>query len=494
MTPDRIDRYVLLEPITSATGDSATALWRGHDEVLDRQVSIRTLRDDDPRAAAFLGAARAAALVDDRRLLRILDILQVPASPHGPAVIAVVSEWATGQTLPQYLAAHVERPEVERAVGIVDDVARAVAAGLSTHVAHGRLRPSSVIVTDAGEVRVRGLAVDAALFGPIEPGLDPEQSDVDGLGSLLYLLVTGTWPGRTPAGDVTLAPRAGGRVLPPSHLRADVPRHIDDCVARSVRDAPRPRGARNAPDAHTFAAMLGIARDHVVSVPEPSRTVAVPLRSTARVLVVTVALLIVGVIGLAGWQMLTRGSSAWGPKDATDSTAILTQPAVPAVPDDGIERLHPIVGVRSFDPAGDDNGNGKPDGRKGLENDEEAIFAGDGQTSTAWTSDTYRSADFDGKGGVGVIVDIGATKRISQVDLTFADRGAPVQVRVADRIYKDPGTWNLLASAGSGADAITLRAPRPLTGRYVLVWFPQAPATTGWGRYQVGLSEIAVRG
>ena len=40
-------------------------------------------------------------------------------------------------------------------------------------------------------MRVRGLAVDAALFGLSLPDAAPEQADVDALGCLAYLLTTG---------------------------------------------------------------------------------------------------------------------------------------------------------------------------------------------------------------------------------------------------------------------------------------------------------------
>ena len=60
------------------------------------------------------------------------------------------------------------------ALTLVAEVARAIAAGARENVSHGRLRPSSVFITDAGEVRIRGLAVDAALFGrpPDRPSAD----------------------------------------------------------------------------------------------------------------------------------------------------------------------------------------------------------------------------------------------------------------------------------------------------------------------------------
>ena len=103
----RIDRYVLHErtslhsPTEQFDGyrQFPTELWRGHDDVLDRAVSIRLIRKDDSRLNRVLGAARAAALVDDRRLLRILDVMDVPGGDGEPTRTAIVSEWAHGQHL-----------------------------------------------------------------------------------------------------------------------------------------------------------------------------------------------------------------------------------------------------------------------------------------------------------------------------------------------------------------------------------------------------------
>lgn len=496
----RISRYLLDDCIRTPTATPGVSFWRGRDEVLDREVSVRLLNADDPRAPAFVGAARAAALVDDRRLLRILDVLEVAAQGSEPARIAVVSEWVRGQTLEQLMRARDWAPlPDERAIAIVDDVARAIAAGVQQNVGHGRLRASSAIVTDAQEVRVRGLAVDAALWGPLVPGLTPERADVDGLGSLLMLLTTGTWPGPDAGERLPASPQVGDRVLPPSQIVAGVPRAIDDLVARSVHGAARPRGTRNLPDVPAFVAALGIVRDHQAS--PGGVAAALPLtpgrrlgRGATRLVVSLLALALALGIGLIGWQFVTGGPSAWRPS-TEDAAAILTASAAPEPSSAGIEQVIPIAAVQSFDPFGDDNSNGKADGRKGRENEEEALLVADGSPATIWTSDRYRSADLDGKGGVGLILDLGASVPVRAVTLDFDGAGTQTEVRVADRIYRDPQTWNLLTSAPAGGARIGLRAARPIVGRYVLLWFPKAPEVAATpGTYRVAVRDVSVTG
>ena len=513
----RVGRYCLLEQIPSSTAATALVgsaqLWRGRDEVLDRDVAIRVVDADDPRVPAFLAAARAAALVEDRRLLRVLDVLELTTLDDPQVgdpqvgdrqVSIVVSEWATGTTVDALLdPEHQSALSISQAAAITADVAQAIAAGLASDTCHGRLRPTSVIVTDIGEVRVRGLAVDAALFGPLgsgdalEGGRAWRAADVDGLGSLLALLTTGRWPG-PPLPGLAETPTARGHVLLPSNLRADIPRAIDELVARSVRRAERPRGTTELTDAIAFAQALGVARDHLTSastsapVDERRRNI-----SSRRLVTAAAAVGIAFVIGLLGWQLATGGEPAWqaATSDSVSDDVLRTEAsAVPVESLSGVERVLPVTEARSYDPFGDDNGDGRPDRRRGQENEEAAPFVADGDETTAWESERYSDATAGGKSGVGVILDLGSPQPVRAAQLRFTETGAPVEIRVADEVLRDPQLWSLVAKAPAGDAQITLRSPRPITGRYVLLWFPELPQVPGSSSYQVSLGEARIIG
>jgi hypothetical protein len=501
---ERVERYALADLISTRSGPNGlrTELWQGYDETLDRPVALRILDADDPHSAAVIGAARAAAVVDDRRLLRVLDILHLPARGDDPARVAIVSEWASGRNLERTLEDRGGTPfAAPEALELVAEVARTLAHSLSEGVSHGRLRPSSVFITDAGEVRVRGLAVDAALFGPLPDIPDRAAADVDALGSLVYLLTTGYWPGAATV-EAPAAPQAGDVVLPPSQVRAAVPRSVDDIVARSVLAAARNRGVARVSDPGAFAAMVGAALDHVA----PVTTTTVPVgngnRSLAwrgliwlgRLVAVVVALALVGGIAWAGWSLLNAAPEE--PANDTQGLAeILTSPARPV--DDiqitGIDRTFPIKKYRSYDPFGDDNGDGKPDRKKGRESQDLAGLVNDDDPDTAWLTSQYDSPTLDGKPGVGLILDLGTPQDVQQVTANLVGRGSNVEVRVADTIYPDPALWTPLASAFAPRDRIEIRAPRPVTGRYVLLWFTQLPpASEGTGVYQGGVKSVVV--
>lgn len=241
-TSERLGRYRLLACVSESV--NGVSLWHAYDDTLDRAVSIRVVPLSHPRSANVVAAAQNAALVDDRRLLRVLDIIALPATDSAPAANGIVSEWAQGRTLAELLAGRDGTPmAASEALDLVADVARAIAAGAPEGIGHGRLRPSSVFVTDAGEIRVRGLGVDASVFGtdPMSNGAAAEsvaEADVDALGCLTYLLTTGYWPGGVPLG-LASAPRTGEQVLPPSQVRASVPENVDDVVARSLAEIGR---------------------------------------------------------------------------------------------------------------------------------------------------------------------------------------------------------------------------------------------------------------
>lgn len=507
---EQLGRYHLQDLVAQdpgLSGEGDVYLWHGYDVVLDRPVTVRVLPADDPRCPAVIGAAQAAALVDDRRLLRVLDILDLPATRTDPARVAVVSEWASGRNLERTLQDRNGTPfAAPEALSMVAEVARAVAAGTEANVSHGRLRPSSVFITDAGEVRVRGLAVDAALFGTLPDLPDRKAADVDALGALVYLLTTGYWPGDAPV-SAPAAPRAGDVVLPPSQVRAAVPRSVDDVVARSVVTAARARGVARVSDPGSFATMVGAALDHIA--PVTTTTIRVTPSSgrrswgrrvlvwTGRLVAVVLAVALVAGISWSGWQLLTSDVGAADAK-GPDLAEMLTSPARPVDDLSGstIEQTFPITRFRSYDPFGDDNGNGKPDKRKGRESEELAATVNDDDPDTAWLTSQYTTADLDGKEGVGLILDLGQPQDVQQVSLNLVGRGSNIDVKVADRILSDPALWTPLASAFATRDRIDIRAPRPVTGRYVLVWFTRVPpaADEGTGLYQGGVRSAVVSG
>jgi len=544
----RIDRYTLLELISvHSPGEQfdgyrqfPTEFWRGHDEILDRPVSIRLMRKDDARLNRVLGAARAAALVDDRRLLRILDVLDVPGNAGEQTRTAVVSEWVTGQHLADRLSAGgLFDPTV--AVEIIVEISRALATCAQHDVGHGRLRPTCILWTEAGEIRIRGLAIDAALFGPIDPAAP--DADVDGLGGLLYAMVTGRWPALAidpQTVRIPLAPAAGRTVPMPSRVRAGVPAEVDDLVNRTVRQVARPRGAVPITSVEGFAVAAGSAIDYLAPVTTtqaagvgsrlrtaagniarpaaapaqqatdddlddypPQERTATPVSFVRRGIAVLLASALVFGIGWLGWQQLTSDPAVQEQQAAAQEefTALLETEAVPFEEDfgSGLTAVLPIQSARSYDPLGDDDGDGQPDGAEGRERNPRAERAIDSDGATAWLTRRYDSPNVGRKGGVGLIVDLGSPKELATVEVGLVGFGTDLDIRVADQILDDPDLWTEFASVKDAGPEITLRSPRKVTGQYVLIWLtglPIIPETSGTDepRYQGGIRQVTITG
>lgn len=215
------DRFRLEELLEDHSG---ARFWRALDTILSRNVAVHVIPADDPRAPAALTAARTSAIVSDGRILRVLDAVEQDG------LVFVVHEWGSGISLDRMLAEDTLDPR--RAAWLVREVADAISRAHATGVAHGRLVPENVLITEAGSVKLIGFVVDSVLLGNTRTLPDgseapsEHESDVRNLGALLYACLVGRWPGY-PGSALPAAPESGGRPLRPRQVRAGVPKPLD---------------------------------------------------------------------------------------------------------------------------------------------------------------------------------------------------------------------------------------------------------------------------
>lgn len=488
-----LDRYRLVNQLL--VPDAKSAYWRAYDTALDREVVIRLVDADDPRAELLNSSARAAAVVQDRRLGQILDVMEVPADLDSPARVAVINEWINGESVLSRMAAREWNPlGLHQAINIVTEVAQALAHAHDRRVRHGRLLSSNVLITDAGEVRVIGMAIDAVLLGA--PNDDLIRSDIDALGGLLYLMLTGRTPyAADPFGQESMqapeAPRHHLLLEPASHVRGDIPNAIDVLLGRSMIELRRPRGTTKFRTVAEFLAALMQIRSGI----EPIATR--PRSTRARTLAVRITVVLAILAGIAllvvAWRQLYIGPEANPARATSPSTQDPSPPASPSPTLQGA--VIASAAATSFDPFGDDNRDGVNDAGKGREHEAQAVRSVDGNPATSWNSLRYATADANGKGGVGLIIDLGSAQPVQSVDLTFSELGAAVRVGVAASQLDTPNAWPLLAKAPAGRNQVRLRSTDPITGRYVLVWFPRLPRVAEHANtHQVRVSEVVVHG
>lgn len=253
------DRYRLVDLLAETAGGR---FWRAYDSILARPVALHLMAADDPRTEPLMTAARRSARFSDRHLLRVLD-----ADSSGP-LCYVVNEWGEGVSLDTLLAN--EGPlEARHAAWVVAEVAETLAGAHAAGMAHGRLVPENVLLDRAGQVRVIGFGVDAALHG-LPPGR--RSTDVVDLAGVLYAALTGRWPGVSSSG-VKAAPTEQGTLLRPRQVRAGIPRQLDllcDVVLNPYADGRHRPGPH---DLRTAAGMAAHLRDFIGAGHDPGTTV-----------------------------------------------------------------------------------------------------------------------------------------------------------------------------------------------------------------------------
>ncbi len=469
-----LGRYRLIDRIGDTAG---TVVWHGQDERLARPVSLRFAPLESEVADKLRAAAVEASRVLDRRAVAILDI----ADDHDGGHLIVVTEWLRGTAFGDYLSARNGEPLPAReAATLAVEVARFLAAAEAVGVTHGRLRPNAVMVTDSGEVRVRGLGVDQALHGT-ELGLDPRLADIHGVGSVLYAGLTGRWPGPLDAEHLPGVPSVGGgRTPPPSRVVADVPSDLDEIAARAVQTTHAPKGLGHFVSVEDVEAALSAS---LVSTPAP-----VVGRRWSRPLVraISVGVAVLAAIGLAGLGVdLVKGLGG---------TALVVPRAQPADPSTGApkpgastpaptgDQVLPIVSVTDYDPYGNDR----------HENPQLAPMAIDNDPVSSWRTVSYRAADMSGKPGVGMLVDLGAPRPVDAVRLSLLGLGTDLTVYATDNPTKKMRTFTTMVTVAGAPSQVTLRVPRPVTTRYLVVWFTRLPSVDG--RFQGGISDVKVLG
>jgi serine/threonine kinase PknH len=135
-----------------------------------------------------------------------------------------------------------------------------------------------------------------------------------------------------------------------------------------------------------------------------------------------------------------------------------------------------------------------PQGVPPEENPQEAALAVDGNPATAWTTSRYNQNLGPGglKTGVGLVLDLGATHRVTQVDLTTVGSPTTVRIFVLPRKPTDLTGQTAVGRATITGTSGTVSLTDPTTGRYVVVWLTSLPAVPGG--FRGAIAEAVVQG
>ncbi len=490
----------------------STSTWRAVDQVLSRSVLVHILSPDNPRAPEIIDTARQAARATDSRFLRVLDAVT------DAQVSYIVCEWAEGMELEQLLASG-PLTALESA-WLVRELADALSAMHAQGLFHTRLTPDAVVISTAGNVKINGFLIDAALHPrtTVPAARGTERDDVESLGKLLYATLASRWPGGAGFGLAEAPTDTQGLTLSPAKVRAGVSPTLD----RITADVLAGRIASSAQLTTSLSTVLGSADAspdlaHRVRFPmvrdasqvaDFEATAVVPVvpgsshaetksplvlpesmkahQSPQRMLMVTGIL--VGVVVLAMIIGLVtvfnrKNEAAAGAATATGASASGSKAS----------KVYPIAGAKDFDPVAN--------GGNGEENPGQVPLAYDGKTDTAWTTLVYRGkATFGGlKPGVGYIVDLGQPVSVGKVSLVMIGAPTGLELRVP---AGDPQTvtsppmdnadqWTVVASNPAAGTNVDLVPSKPVTTRFVMVYITLLPAVPGG--FRAAIAEVSVQ-
>ncbi|MGC4936868.1 protein kinase family protein [Kribbella sp. DT2] len=531
-------RYRIAELLAEIDG---ARVWRAVDEVLSRAVVVDVLPAGDPRTNVLFDAARRAAAANDPRFLRVLDC------DVFEGVTYCVREWAGGRPLERMLGTG---PLTGQQAGwLAREVSEALENLHRTGHSHGSISPATVVVTDAGAIKVVGLATEAALRST-GPGT-PEQ-DVRALGELLYSSLTGRWPGPAPAWGLQPAPVEHGRLLSPRQVRAGVPRSLDDIADRLLGDPPRHHAAAITSAAGLSAALSGVVGSSHEPPSQMDETVAVarqngsiddatqvvpaspppaldptpprahsngqaqpayastqetrpvrrqqpsqngggrrrppadePRRRGSWGGRILILLAVLALLSVVLMAQFLVKGAINKEQSGSETTPDAPQSSGPP-PSTGAAAT--IVAAKDFDP--EPKGNGE-------EHPEDVPNTYDKKAGTTWTTMSYKNRpDLGGtKPGVGIVYDLGEVTAVSSVTVGLVGEGTDLELMVPE---EDPSTspaavsgWKSVAKAADAGESAELKPAQPVESRYVLVWLTKLPKEGGG--YRGEISEVKIQ-
>ena len=226
------------------------AVYKARDVELGRMVALKVIRPDLARNRAILDRFKQelilATQVTHRNVVRIYDL------GEAEGIKFITMEYVEGEDLASVLHRRTKLPPKE-AVGIIEQVCRALQAAHNVGVIHRDLKPQNIMGEKSGRILVMdfGLAKTlegdrmtqtGAMVGTMEY-MSPEQalagnldqrSDIFSLGLIFYELLTGATPFRAESALASLIKRTQERVVPVSEFDNSVPSELSQIVGRCL--------------------------------------------------------------------------------------------------------------------------------------------------------------------------------------------------------------------------------------------------------------------
>ncbi len=157
MDGDRASRYRILKLLGSG---GMSEVYLAEDRELHRRVALKLLKEcasDDAARLRLLREARLASQLSHPAIAVIYEVSEMEKDGERRNFIAM--EYVEGETLKAYVERNA--PPLTRILELVRQVAEALAAAHERGVVHRDVKPSNVMVSEAGHVKVLDFGVAA---------------------------------------------------------------------------------------------------------------------------------------------------------------------------------------------------------------------------------------------------------------------------------------------------------------------------------------------
>lgn len=501
LAPDEIigdGRYLLLAPFG---GDDRAGMefWHAHDGMRKRDVALTVLIGDPNDQAAVratrhvLEGVRYAEGVVHPALAAVMDVPPPGrVAAHGEGVLGlVVAEWTEGVDLADGVLG--TRPPIGPACRMLRPLVEAVDAAHRAGVVAGVDSPGRIRIAQDGPavLAFRGTAPQTVT-----------RDDIRGLGAVLYLLLTGSWP----------MADSQGRLVHPADLRPEVPRDLAMVAVLSL-------GAGHGPDIRTCGPLLR-ALDEAIAYadeltmfepvgfdlppepepePEPAaastasgprqrrdwaavarsalrgRRLAVALGTLAVALAVLIGTQVAGSFGVASTEA-TQAAATPPPTTARSTTPTSSAPATTTTTTSPPPPPRPVrpADVSEYVVSGS------------ADNPGELGRVRDGDPGTRWPTATYRQQFPTYSPGIGILADFRRARSLAAVTIASPSVGTVVQIRAASSPDVSLPDAKVLATATLGDGRTTIPLRHHPTSRYLLVWITHLDGTAGGFHSEIG--------
>ena len=266
--PERIGQYEIVKTLRLG---SMWRTYKGVDPILRRNVALKAVSKELLSSRDSAGMARLQNEAGAAASLKHPGVVRVFGYDEDAGLAFVVMEYVEGRSLKERFQA-----PVGDAVALMVQLLEALSYAHDQGVVHRALKPSNLMLTSEGQLRVADFGVPRLDASPTNY-MSPEQfiraqvdrrSDIFSAGVIFYELLTGVNPFAGPAQDL-INRVCNDKEGPPSEINSKVPSGFDPVCAKALAKVVHDRylTARAFSDAvrSAFEAAFGTAPSKLIS-------------------------------------------------------------------------------------------------------------------------------------------------------------------------------------------------------------------------------------